>query len=84
MKIKPEHVEYMQVKFKGFMDRNPGAVADHRARLSPYNGDLEMRMRWDMLRAAVGFEWVSDNLYTYANDDHIDTALRALQRELRF
>lgn len=82
MKIKPEHLDYLRVKFTGFIQRNPEECARARAALAPYSGDIDKRMRWDMLRAAVGFEWVSDNLYTYANDDHIDTALRALQRDL--
>lgn len=82
MKMRPDHYEYILIKFRGFVSRNPNAIAEHRANLSPYNGDLEMRIRWDMLRAAVGFEWVSDNLYSYLNDTHIDTALRAIMKEL--
>lgn len=82
MKIKSEHIDHLRVKFTGFMQRNPDECSRVRAALAPYDGDIDKRMRWDMLRAAVGFEWVSDNLYTYANDDHIDTVLRMLQREL--
>lgn len=82
MKITPEHLDYLRMKFVGYQCRNPQGVAEHRARLSPYSGDLDKRVRWDLLRAAVGFEWVSDNLYPYADDTHIDTALRALQKEL--
>ena len=39
------------------------------------------RYRWDMLRAANingknGITWICDNLYSYLDDTHIDTALR--------
>lgn len=82
MKIKPEHIDYLHGKFVGYMQRNPDAVSAQRAALADYKGDLDQLMRWGMLRVAVGFEWVCENLYVYANDDHIDTALRHLQREL--
>jgi phosphatidylserine/phosphatidylglycerophosphate/cardiolipin synthase-like enzyme len=41
------------------------------------------RWRWDLLWRAkrLGFlpeRFIEDNIYTYANDDHIDTALRRI------
>lgn len=45
--------------------------------------DLEMRFRWDLLWASGLSRWISDTLYpTGVNDDHIDTALRKVVREL--
>lgn len=44
--------------------------------------DINKRLRWDILYAGIKSSWVSDNLYTYANDDHIDTALRQIMKEL--
>ncbi len=39
------------------------------------------QIRWDMLNALVASQWVCDNLYPYLNDNHIDTALKAIARE---
>ena len=77
MKLKPEHVEYMR---RAILD-NPYAptLPDYLAR-----GLTEKRWRWDLLllqgrtreeRAAMS-QWICDNVYPYANDDNIDTALR--------
>jgi hypothetical protein len=45
--------------------------------------DLEMRFRWDLLWASGLSPWMSAVLYpTGVNDDHIDTALRKVVREL--
>lgn len=44
--------------------------------------NIEARLRWDLLYIWVGSRWVCDNLYTYLNDDHIDTALRRIFKEL--
>lgn len=84
MKIKPEHYNYMRQKTIGYISRNPGAIAEHRAKLAPYSGDIEKRIRWDVLRVACGMEWVCETLYPYANDTHIETALRTLQKELHY
>lgn len=40
------------------------------------SGLSDKRLRWDALRQAGLITWACDNLYSYANDDHIDTALR--------
>jgi hypothetical protein len=46
--------------------------------------DLEMRLRWDLLHKALGSRWICDQIYPYADDTHLDTALRAAMRELGF
>lgn len=47
--------------------------------------DPEVRFRWDLLYAAkLTGPWVSDNLYPYLNDDHIDTALKRIVIELEY
>jgi hypothetical protein len=47
------------------------------ARVAYKNSGLsDKRFQWDMLRQANLITWVCDNIYPYANDDHIDTALR--------
>ena len=44
--------------------------------------DQPMRFRWDLLYAAKLSTWICDNLYSYLNDSHIDTALKSIVKEL--
>lgn len=69
MKIKPEHYEHLKTAILA----NP-----HAPTLPSYiaRGLTEKRWRWDLLYLAKLSPWISSNLYPYANDDHIDTALR--------
>jgi len=76
MKITPEHYAILETALKATLAKYPLIPSDYAAAgLSP------MRLRWDLLRAARigdvnGIRWACDNLYSYANDSHIDTALR--------
>lgn len=81
MKIKPEHLDEMRAGFATFLAENPGSLAEHRRNLQPYAGDLDKRIRWDLLYVSKGSAWICATIYPYANDDHIDTALRQLARE---
>lgn len=81
MKIKPEHYNHMKNAMAAIADKIP----DHRERIKddPRVKDLDMRLRWDWLYGAVPSSWVSTNLYPYMHDTHIDTALRAIVKELQ-
>lgn len=86
MKMLPEHYETIK---KHFADAGITAqyLAHHRTFLeSPENTrparDLEMRIRWDAFHKAVPVRFTCDVLYSYCNDDHIDTALRKIVSEL--
>jgi len=75
MKIKPEHYDELEKAICATVARLPLARKDYAQRgLSP------MRYNWDMLWSS-GFgtmssgEWLQKNLYSYLNDDHINTAL---------
>jgi hypothetical protein len=77
MKITPEHYEFM----RSAMAQVPAdKVAAHREALKndPRVRDLNMRLRWDVLHATVPSKWICDNIYPYANDTHIDTALKRI------
>jgi len=46
--------------------------------------DRGKRLRWDLLYVqpqAWRFDWF-DRVYPYANDSHVDTALRSVMREI--
>ena len=44
--------------------------------------NLEARLRWEIWYAAGLTRFACDTLYKYANDDHIDTALRRIIAEI--
>lgn len=80
MKIKPEHFAHIR-----------DAIAPHADELREYKGtlasdprvkDVDKRLRWDASYAYVKSAWICDNLYPYMDDSHVDTALRAVMREL--
>jgi hypothetical protein len=69
MKLKPEHVEYIKTAI--LANGHAPTLPDYLAR-----GLTEKRWRWDLMYMAGLSSWVCSNVYSYANDDHIDTALR--------
>ena len=85
MKITPVHYAHMRDTIKAKLAKFPeGTVAQHRERLQahPQVKDVEKRLRWDLFHAAGLGIWVCDNVYPYANDEHIDTALRQIMKDL--
>jgi hypothetical protein len=86
MKIKPEHYEVLRDAFASIKD----CIASHREAVIAGGKakDVEKRVRWDALYALGRTNYLPDRftssvLYDYMNDDHIDTALRAVIRELQ-
>ncbi len=85
MKMMQDHYEQLK-----------NACAVHRHKISDIretiikegrSKDVEKRVRWDILwSVSIGDSnssiWICDNLYSYLDDDHIDTALRNIMKEL--
>lgn len=82
MKIKPEHYEHMKSIIEQWAVTD--VVKQHRLHLQtrPEVKDVEKRLRWDCYYHSGLAGWVCSNVYPYANDDHIDTALRNILKEL--
>ncbi len=80
MKIKPEHYAHMLEAMRAAQAAQPTMTRDYYARMG-IGKDPAMRHRWDLMYAAKLSAWLCDNV-PYANGDHIDTALRAIIREL--
>ena len=80
MKIKPEHYAVILDALK----RLGGKIEKHREflRSDARVKDLEMRLRWDAAYATGLTRWFCEHIYSYANDEHIDTALRAAMKEI--
>lgn len=69
MKIKPEHIEHLRNVIDNFADSY--TLEDYKR-----EGLSEKRWRWDLSFRAGLIPWICANIYPYANDDHLDTALR--------
>lgn len=76
MKIKAEHMEHMRVQMM-----KSGSPPTLNSYLN--QGLTEKRWRYDWLWKAGLSKWICDNIYPYANDDHIDTALRYITRSIK-
>lgn len=82
MKLSPEHFDQMRAAIQRISPSLNGAAFSYQQL-----GHSPKRFRWDVLRASglragdsVG-QPTGWPVYDYANDDHIDTALRAVMRE---
>lgn len=87
MKMTTEHYETLKLAIAKVSHKAP----EHREvllRQDKYKQSLERlnkRVRWDCYWAAQEYlpeRFVINTLYEYLNDDHIDTALKKIQREL--
>lgn len=79
MKITNEHYTYMKEIIESAMVNEKPFQLESEYKdqgLSP------KRFRWDCAYAARLTPWICDNIYSYADDDHIDTALRSIMRDL--
>ncbi len=78
MKIRPEHYQHMLEAMRATLAEYP------QASWSAYNaaGRSAMVHRWDLCHLADLTKFICDNIYSYANDTHIDTALRSIIKEI--
>ncbi len=85
MKMRPEHYQ----RLVQMLDKvaNPAVVQmlELAAAADPRTKDVAKRVRWDLLWStplATRQPWF-DEVYTYCEDDHVDTALRQYMKERR-
>jgi hypothetical protein len=81
MKILPEH--YGQIK--QVFSQNKDKITSYRTtllELAKPPKDLEMRLRWDAINVLLGSAWICHKIYPYANDTHLDSALKKIVEEL--
>lgn len=71
MKMKDEHLDVIRTAVQK-------ADEDRRRQIYRDQGLSDKRYRWDLLWSSGMSKWVSDHLYPYLTDDHIDTALREI------
>lgn len=83
MKIKPEHLQYMKAEIDATLathgaDTLVTAYSNGMFANADTCKDLQKRFCFDLLYGAGLVRWVCANVYTYANDDHLFTALKAI------
>ena len=81
MKIKPEHFEHMKTTIDGYLKRHEGIIGLYEQGLfvrSDRVKDLQTRFNFDLMYMAGLTRYVCDNIYPYANDDHVMTALKRI------
>ena len=81
MKITKEHYKIIKdaMQEKAFL---LPAIKSHIKCESKQPKDLAMRIRWDLFYASGISQFVCKNVYSYANDDHIDTILKMIMKEI--
>lgn len=82
MKVTDEHRAHMRDCIREYVDAQKAAGNPSRESEWIAAGMSGRRYRWDIVRAAGLIPYICNTLYRYANDTHIDTALRVIVREL--
>ena len=82
MKITPTHYQHMKAAIAAIA--TPAKVAAHRQFIlnEGKSKDVEKRLRWDMSYYSGLTPYICDNVYSYADDTHVDTALRQIMLEV--
>lgn len=83
MKITPEHYAALKGMLSQYSHDNREQVLAYKA--FKLGKDPEKRFRWDLFtfaRRSGAEKIVMDDIYRYANDNHLDTALKRIVREL--
>ena len=72
MKIKPEHYKYVSDKIAEKMTALGITLQTIHAMEQP------KLYAYQVFMTAISGKWVRDSLYSYCNDDHIDTVIRKI------
>jgi len=83
MKITAIHFSQLENLINNQIDKLSGQLSEYFSRYQRNTGDWQKRFRWDLLYSIPYLERAAwfDEVYKYANDDHIDTALRKITKE---
>ena len=81
MKIRPDHYATMRDAIATIPADKIQEIRNH-VLTSDRVHNREKCFRWNLSYAAKLTPFICDNVYSYADDTHIDTALRSIVREL--
>ena len=81
LKINQYHLDILQGAISDLLSERPDLINLYET--GQFKGsdrvkDLNKRFRWDLLTCAIGPSWICNNLYSYLDDRHIDSALRKI------
>lgn len=79
MKIKPQHYAYLKRAISCHLENRDALSIETQYRDA---GFTPKRFRWDCLHGAKLSKWICDNIYSYCDDSHVDTAMRKIMVEL--
>ena len=85
MKVTLDHRDHMKTAMRKRLDSYvPSHLSAYLDTIQhdPRVTDWEKRYRWDLCHASGLTPWICKELYPYVNDTHIDTALKAIMKEL--
>lgn len=82
MKMKQQHYEYIKSKMADCIGKNHYTGIVNNAKSDSRVKDLNTRIAWDCLHTCNISAWICDNLYSYLDDNHINTAVKRIVREL--
>lgn len=87
MKIsKQDYINLKEAIINVVVDRTYRVISEHKIKLRSDERvqNINKRFRFDLLWAIPGEERIKimDNIYKYANDDHLDTALKHIVYDL--
>lgn len=74
LKIQPAHYAHLKAQFQSLTD------AEIREAKRACKNNTQFRHR--LLAMRVGSGWICAQLYPYMNDNHLDSALKKIQRDL--
>ena len=75
MKIQPAHFEKLVLAFRPYKEAYQDIVREFED--NPRIKDKHKAARWQVARMAGMMPFVCDTLYTYLDDNHLDTAFKA-------
>ena len=83
MKITQEHFQHIKNKVSILeSEYHRTQYRDRKIAQADKVKDINTRYRWDLFHAAGLTSFACDHLYSYLNDEHIDTALRSIVKPL--
>ena len=77
MKMKKIHYDYIRKEIKKSVKKHPDIKREYNTVIR-----FRKRVRWSVFWVAIKGKWCNRVLYSYLNDNHIDTALKSIFKEL--
>lgn len=77
-KLTPDHFAHLRAVIREAQAKQP---TETRAKYEEVGMNAQ-RHRWDLFHCSKVVRYVCDHIYPYANDTHIDAALRAIVKEM--